>query len=351
MGSIRFVLALSVLIVHAGPVFGVTLLPGYLAVQLFYVISGFYMALIYNEKYVSTISPKYLFYTNRLLRIYPLYFLVILMILGLSIVLGLWVGSFGKLQYYIDAYRANRASLFTLGTIGISNITLIGQDILSFFGFSGTGGLNFLGFQQDMKFQEYLFIPIAWTVSVELFFYALSPFVVSRNTYHILLWILVVLLLRLSLFVFFDARDGFDVYRFAPTELFWFLLGVLSYRLSILNYLPSARYGSFLWVVILLLIVLYNLYRTDWIIFALVVICTPSIFRSISSSYWDRYLGELTYPLYISHMFFIMIVTANAFPKQFGTGLPVLVLTLVFSILCHHFFEKWIQKFRQSRVR
>lgn len=77
MGSIRFLLALSVLIVHSSPILGVTILPGYLAVQVFYVISGFYMALIYCEKYSNTERPVFYFYSNRILRLYPLYLAVI----------------------------------------------------------------------------------------------------------------------------------------------------------------------------------------------------------------------------------------------------------------------------------
>jgi peptidoglycan/LPS O-acetylase OafA/YrhL len=55
MGSLRFVLALLVVYFHVrGPShYGLPLPDGRIAVQMFYVISSFYMALVLNEKYIS----------------------------------------------------------------------------------------------------------------------------------------------------------------------------------------------------------------------------------------------------------------------------------------------------------
>ena len=46
---------------------------GFDAVKIFFVISGFYMALILNEKYLLKTDSYKLFITNRILRLYPLY--------------------------------------------------------------------------------------------------------------------------------------------------------------------------------------------------------------------------------------------------------------------------------------
>src|SRR5690349_20655091 len=73
MGTIRFLLALSVLLEHIGPTGPVHLLGAHTAVQSFYIISGFYMALVLNEKYVGVNGSYTLFLGNRLLRLYPAY--------------------------------------------------------------------------------------------------------------------------------------------------------------------------------------------------------------------------------------------------------------------------------------
>src|SRR5688572_20654204 len=70
MGTIRLLLALSVVITHSAPVFGVRLLSGDMAVTAFFLVSGFLMALILESKYAGRVGA---FYLNRILRIYPPY--------------------------------------------------------------------------------------------------------------------------------------------------------------------------------------------------------------------------------------------------------------------------------------
>ncbi len=53
MGVMRFLLALSVLILHTAPDSAFPMVGGRVAVETFFMISGFYMALILNEKYAE----------------------------------------------------------------------------------------------------------------------------------------------------------------------------------------------------------------------------------------------------------------------------------------------------------
>jgi peptidoglycan/LPS O-acetylase OafA/YrhL len=351
MGLIRFLLALSVVIVHSSPLLGLEIIPGSQAVHSFYIISGFYMTMIFVEKYEGTERPLYYFFSNRVLRLYPLYLLVIILTVLLSIVLGVLFGSYGELQYYIDKYNEQPNSLGALITVLFFNISLIGQDIITFFGINDLGHLQFLGLEGDLKMQELLFIPIAWTVSIELFFYLLTPFIVTKKKMVIIYWLLGVIALRIFLYIGFDIKESFAIYRFAPTELFWFLLGVLSYKLFQNKWLPDKRYGILFFVLLVLTFFTYKYIQSDWLIFTCVFLFTPAVFYRLSNYKYDRYLGELTYPLYISHCLFLMIVGANRFPKQFGTGLPLVVMTLIFSVLAYHYFLLPIDRFRASRIK
>jgi peptidoglycan/LPS O-acetylase OafA/YrhL len=71
MGTLRFLLACSVVLAHSQQFFGFYGMGGN-AVPAFFVISGFYMQMILLEKY-NTGRGVFLFYTNRFLRLYPLY--------------------------------------------------------------------------------------------------------------------------------------------------------------------------------------------------------------------------------------------------------------------------------------
>ena len=76
MGLLRLILALSVFIVHTGSFYGFNLVGFSVAVQSFFVISGFYMSLILNEKYKGP-GSYYLFISNRFLRLLPAHWVVL----------------------------------------------------------------------------------------------------------------------------------------------------------------------------------------------------------------------------------------------------------------------------------
>jgi peptidoglycan/LPS O-acetylase OafA/YrhL len=73
MGCMRFLLAIAVVTEHIGPsAVSFALIPGPLAVEVFFAISGFYMSLILTGKY----HDRTTFYVNRFLRLYPTYLIV-----------------------------------------------------------------------------------------------------------------------------------------------------------------------------------------------------------------------------------------------------------------------------------
>src|SRR5258708_5802533 len=77
MGLFRLLFALSVVTAHSGPILGSSLIGGKMAVQGFFILSGFYMSLILKKKYSKKKNAYKLFITNRILRIYPTYFVVL----------------------------------------------------------------------------------------------------------------------------------------------------------------------------------------------------------------------------------------------------------------------------------
>ena len=94
MGVIRVLLAISVILGHVGPVLGIDGVGGVIAVKAFYIISGFYMSLILNEKYVGQRNSYRLFLSNRLLRLFPIYWTILL--LTLLVCVGMGVSSRGE---------------------------------------------------------------------------------------------------------------------------------------------------------------------------------------------------------------------------------------------------------------
>ena len=72
MGILRVILAIAVVISHSESFLGLKFTGGLVSVQIFFIISGFYMTMILDNKYVGKGSYR-LFLSNRFLRLYPIY--------------------------------------------------------------------------------------------------------------------------------------------------------------------------------------------------------------------------------------------------------------------------------------
>src|SRR5277367_117835 len=100
MGVFRLLLAFAVLEAHVAEhsprpdFFGIGLVQGMRAAEMFFVLSGFYMALVLHEKYNRPGSWR-LFLQQRFLRLYPTYFLILVFCLTAYGVLYLATGKLG----------------------------------------------------------------------------------------------------------------------------------------------------------------------------------------------------------------------------------------------------------------
>jgi peptidoglycan/LPS O-acetylase OafA/YrhL len=233
MGGLRFILAVAVVIAHSGPIFGYYFVGGVVAVQAFYIISGFYMSLVLNEKYIGKDGYK-LFITNRLLRLYPIYWVVTGLIVISSLIYAMKTkgNNFGLLQSYNIYLKELKIS--TIVFLIFSNIFIFFQDIVMFLRIDwSTGLLEFAKYFGDTKQPLYHFLLVrqAWTLGVELLFYAIAPFIVRRNKKIVFSLIFLSLSLRMILIYKFGLKTDPWSYRFFPTELVFFLLGNISYKI------------------------------------------------------------------------------------------------------------------------
>ena len=357
MGTIRFLLAISVVIAHAGSVYGFTLLGGAIAVQSFYMISGFYMTLILNEKYIGKNNSYKLFISNRLLRLYPIYWTILLVTLFLSI--GVFIFSSGQSIGSLRPYY-NNISIMNIESISfliLSNIIIFFQDTIYFLGLdTGSGGLYFTKdfHQTNPQLCHFLLLPHAWTIGIEITFYLLAPFIVRKKVCFIILLALVSILLRVLLYQNGFRGDPWS-YRFFPTELLFFMLGTIAYhvykKLDQENFKKS--YLNIIYGFILLFTLSYSLFSVPYKIyfyFLIFFLGLPYVF--ILSKKWkiDRYVGELSYPIYISHVLVIMIVDHLKISIIGSISLVTIILTILFSIILNEFIAKKVELIRQNRL-
>jgi peptidoglycan/LPS O-acetylase OafA/YrhL len=298
MGFLRTVLALVVCLIHAGGIEGYVPIYGDVAVRGFYVVSGFYIAMVFTEKYARLRHGIAVFWLNRYLRLVPAYAIV-------SLIAYLMIGRFA-----LGGLDGEDRALVML-----SQFTMIGQDVFMFLGYEPSSGRWFLTpdfhalTPAQVPAYRMMMIPQGWSIGVELWFYALAPFLVLRRTGTLVALITATLLLRLAV----GSALGFDGdpwnYRFFPFELGTFLLGVLSYR-AWRERPETANFSAVGFLALsglLFFIALYHYIPLDasdkrWLFLLLMAFSLPRIFEATRHSALDRRIGDLSYPLYIVHL-------------------------------------------------
>ena len=358
-------MALAVLTAHAGPIFGLDITyftGGQIAVQIFYMISGFYMALVLNTKY--TFKNSYLtFVGNRFLRLYPAYIVIV----AVTFLLFFLFRSWKEVSIVpFDAWSEYDLSLITIIFFVFGSIMFMGQDWAMFFGVNPQSGnlLPAAGFSScELPAYKFLFVPQAWTLGLEITFYLIAPFIVRRRTIFIVLLALASLLLKFVLNKYFGlARDPWS-YRFFPSELSLFLFGALSYKLYCFLNTRKREYLNHnvclaVWIVIVTILLFYRLlphpklpYRLYESVCLLIPFTLPFIFHVTKNMKYDKFIGELSYPIYISHLMVVFSLKAlNIDIVTSNLGIITLFVTIAAALGLLLFVDRPIDKFRQTVV-
>lgn len=359
MGFIRLLLALSVVIVHSTPIFGLRLAGGESAVETFYIISGFYMSLILNEKYVNQKHAYILFISNRFLRLFPVYWVI----LGLTLLFWICVGhhtvgatAVNSLGMFFNYFHSMNAWSFLF--LVFTNVCLFFQDIVMFMGLNTATGHLF--FTADWKTTQpvlffFLFVPQAWTIGLELLFYLFAPLIVRRNLLVVFACILFSGAIRVGLYHKGLHHDPWT-YRFFPAEIALFLLGTVSYRMykkiQTLQLTPAQL--NIPWMAAACAIFLFSTADFQFkkvLFYGLFCICLPFIFERTKRLKVDSYIGDLSYPVYLNHVLLLSLLGQFGFSASRWLGLTLAVLSILFALLLNEFVAKPIERFRQSRVR
>ncbi|EPR36125.1 acyltransferase 3 [Alkalidesulfovibrio alkalitolerans DSM 16529] len=342
MGLVRLFLALAVYFSH-DPFCGVRLLPGGVAVQAFFVISGFYMALILREKYAG--APLSLFYGNRALRLAPTYFLV----LACSAA-ALHFLSAAPLAGPRDFGAAMSGPAWPM--IAWSNLLLWGDELLFLFALDpASGTFRFAPGGDVTGAYVFLLVPQAWSLSMEMSFYLLAPFLVRMRARTLVAIVLASLALRAGLLF---ATPGAELLarKIFFSEMWLFLLGMLAYEVHVANRARAAAksLGLALFFGAMALAALFSglppvLKTPLWA--ACFALAVPHAFRLSAANRLDRFLGDLSYPFYIVHFLVISLVSRLADEPWGGTALA---LSLAAAVLLHLALERPIDRWRQARA-
>lgn len=345
MGHIRFLLAFAVLLGHS-PTATFRFIHAGTAVQAFFIVSGFYMALVLAGKYDSV----KLFYSNRLLRLAPAYFAM--MALALVALLGFEMTATSTLGIFETVFT----NPVSAAILAFENIFVVGQHLLYWFMLDENGSLYLdtyggLPTETSAVSWQALLVPQSWSLSIELMFYALAPWLAKRNLRALVAIAALSIGLRFAghlLPVEFALWQG----RLFSTALFMFLFGMLAHRaLPLVEQLPRALH----WVVAIALgLFLVLLPQTglpgwaqSWLIYLCVAAGTPFAFAATRHIAFDRWVGELSYPIYLTHLVVIAGVLIYELPWPTWSTIAI---TLALSAAILQLIERPVDKWRQRRA-
>jgi peptidoglycan/LPS O-acetylase OafA/YrhL len=353
MGLFRTLLAISVLITHSGPIFGVRLLNGDMAITLFFMVSGFLMSLILTEKYASVGR----FYLNRLLRIFPPFWFAVIFTIAL--------GALANSDPYRDAVAsiaryAEAGNVWAIVYAAIANTLLIGADFGRRLGSPDLIEIVYsVAGRPPNVFSKMLFVPQSWTLPIELGFYLLAPFILRLRTATI--FALCVCLLLASRYVARTlSHEGLSIDTDAlfPFQFQWFLFGVLAYRLY--AYLRSSLIQSrgVCWTlsIVAFAIVAFGypaLKMADaepLALYVLAALALPFLFALSNGNAIDAFIGEMSYPIYLLHLAIAKVLVAGGAerwsidPRLWGAA--TLVLTVVVSVVYIFMVDRRVEAIR-----
>ena len=129
MGVFRLFLALSVLLGHTRGhgFFGLSFVYPEIAVQSFFIISGFYMALVLNEKYNQP-GQYTMFLKQRFLRLYPTYFILITAVVLVDLaVYGITGHQWGSIKSWHDNTHLLTPATFVC--LALENVAVHGRHV------------------------------------------------------------------------------------------------------------------------------------------------------------------------------------------------------------------------------
>jgi len=339
MGFLRFLLATSVILSHVGYILGVGFVGGLLAVQTFFIISGFYMTLILKEKYVNRNGSYRLFITNRFLRIYPVYWFILV----LTFITGV---------IFIPNYANTDTS--SILSLVINYIYLPLKNIFLF------TTIDFFVFEP--RTYELYQVLVAWTLGLELVFYIIAPFVVKSKKILIPLFIFSILA-RLATAHVHVLYPMPYINRFLLTELCFFLAGACGYY--VYSYIREMKIQRVLLIAMFAVFIAMTTFFKQatiffghenyfqWLYILAAALCIPFIFKLTNKSSIDQFFGNLSYPMYVSNSFVrLILVTVFGFSVYSVEYVPTqLVITFVLAFLLDRYISEPINRLRQKRVK
>jgi peptidoglycan/LPS O-acetylase OafA/YrhL len=316
MAWFRFALAIEVVCFHTG----MGQIAGPVAVIAFFVLSGFLIARVLEENYLARVDGAWSgagrFYVNRLLRLGPAF---------LTVSLAMMIACVGAQHAPLHLTPAQLPPY-------ASSILYSGHALHTYV--NGVEPHIVAGWAPVPHiFTGFVLIPQYWTVAFEVLFYAVAPLLIfltlrtGRRTYALAFALAAAFYIWATAKAWHDpAADNMLIYRNGLSMFVFFFWGASLYAISRMTTWRFPLRAAMAVAVVYLLAIggawyLRDSFAHSWIIsnqfwhlFTIaalvpIVLCEPIPRRF---AHVDRYLGDLSYGIYISHFLAITLLQLPA---------------------------------------
>lgn len=296
LGVIRFLLSFSVIAFHL-----TAAIPnlGLLAVNFFYVISGFLITLVLHETYKFKFSP---FATNRFLRLYPAYFSVA----GISLLFSVIFKSYATFH---GSWNSSASVQGILGNLLIFPWAFFADTIVP---------VNFMQIDAlQSAAPHFRLVPSTWSVGVEIACYFLLWLFAARRLWTTLATLAVAC--AWQWYVLHSPVNQLLGYFPVPAAMLPFGLGALAYHLTQITHLKPVHGTSAKWLTLTicgLFIINWKLsasspnfigsiyyYANDLLAFLSVLVINRARHTGFAGK-TDKWLGDLAYPMFLGQYVF-----------------------------------------------
>lgn len=274
-GVLRTLLAIYVVLLH---IFSFPTLGNY-AVSFFFILSGFLMTYVMQKSYSYDFSGIKLFWANRFLRLYPTYWLVLL--LSLTAILFLHGKGLNPAMFFPSSFKE-----------WFSNISMLYFDIVP----------------HRVKPRV---VPTSWALTNELVFYLLISLGISKNRTRTFIWLFFSILYYVGTYFFYDLATF--RYSAIPASSLPFAIGAALFWMN--EKQPQIKGNISLIILLMLLFNLNAIYLANTgetmytelsiyvnhILSASIVLLLFNVKANKKIKQIDTFVGYFSYPVYLSH--------------------------------------------------
>jgi len=235
---------------------------------------------------------------------------------------------------------------------------MLGIDGSLYLGFNGAEIYPTVHFMNSpILVYKFFVIPQAWSLSLELLFYIVAPFLlltVKRMVLTLAASLGIIILMHLVNL----PTDPFT-HRFFPSILYLFIFGAIACHLIMKTRLnarvSAAGWGGGIilcsWIIFWRMLPMIEQLKTGIFLAGIILFIGP-LFLLSKHNKFDRMLGELSYPIYIVH---ILALTVIQFYGGVYSAEIAVILTLFLSTLLVIYvelpMERWRAAFTQRALK